>query len=89
MRSDVSRMHCRFDMEGDRVIVADLNSTNGTFVNVQQIAAPTRLNEGDRMRVGSFILRYHTDAAAAERTPRGLVPDIAALAENEKGNPRI
>jgi hypothetical protein len=85
-RSDVSRMHCRIDVESDRLIVADLNSTNGTFVNDQRIAAPTRLNAGDRLKVGSFILRYDTDAAAAERTQRGPLPDFLAEAKNESGN---
>jgi pSer/pThr/pTyr-binding forkhead associated (FHA) protein len=85
-RSDVSRMHCRIDVEGDRLIVADLSSTNGTFINDQRIAAPTRLYAGDRLRVGSFILRYDTEAAAAERTQRGPAPDFAMPTENESGN---
>ncbi|HET6609083.1 MAG TPA: FHA domain-containing protein, partial [Rhodopila sp.] len=75
-RSDVSRMHCRIDLEGGRVMVADLNSTNGTFVNDHRIAAPTPLNPGDRLKVGSFVLRYDTDAAASEPTQRGPAPDF-------------
>src|SRR5262245_57698787 len=35
---EASRAHARIDILGDRVILRDLNSTNGTFVNEQKIA---------------------------------------------------
>ncbi len=88
-RSDVSRTHCRVAPEGDGLAVADLNSTNGTFLNDRRISQPTPLKPGDRLRVGSFVLRYDTDAAAAESTQRAPAPDFAALGgadENKRGN---
>lgn len=88
-RSDVSRTHCRIAPEGTGLVVADLNSTNGTFLNDRRISQPTPLKPGDRLRVGSFVLRYDTDAAATESTQRAPAPDFAALGgrnENERGN---
>ncbi len=48
----VSRMHARIYMEGDNYYIEDLNSTNGTFLNDQRLAAytKTRLKEGDLLR---------------------------------------
>src|SRR6202012_1765306 len=74
-RSDVSRTHCRIEAEGDRLLGADLHSTNGTFVNDQRLTAPSVLHPGDRLRIGSFVLQYDSDAAAADRTQRGPAPE--------------
>jgi pSer/pThr/pTyr-binding forkhead associated (FHA) protein len=35
-----------------RVLVEDLGSLNGTFVNNRRVYAPTRLYPGDRLRLG-------------------------------------
>jgi pSer/pThr/pTyr-binding forkhead associated (FHA) protein len=51
---DVSRRHCRFDYEGGRWRVIDLDSLNGIFVN----DAPVReadLRHRDRLRIGGFL----------------------------------
>lgn len=48
----VSRFHCRFtgSQEGG-LLLEDLESTNGTFVNDKRVARAT-LTQGDRVRVG-------------------------------------
>jgi FHA domain len=55
---EVSRQHCRIQLEGDSVAAEDLGSTNGTFVGGQRIEGPTRLANGSHIAVGSFLLRY-------------------------------
>jgi FHA domain len=88
-RSDVSRTHCRIETEGDRLVVSDLQSTNGTFVNDQRLTAPCVLQAGDRLRIGSFVLQYDSDAAAADRTQRGPAPELVATLKtgrNKAGN---
>jgi len=53
----VSRSHARltFDPAGN-VYIEDLQSTNGTFVNGERITK-TRLQEGDRVLIGTSILK--------------------------------
>jgi hypothetical protein len=63
--ADISRAHCRIVAEGGGMAVADLNSTNGTFVNDRRIAATTPLKDGDRLQVGSHILVFHESAPSA------------------------
>jgi two-component system cell cycle response regulator len=53
----LSRRHARFsiDASGD-VIVEDLGSTNGTFVNGERISGPRVLRDGDRVEVGTATI---------------------------------
>ena len=48
-----SRRHALIQHQGDNVyLISDLGSSNGTSVNGQRISQPTRLNAGDRIRIG-------------------------------------
>ncbi len=54
-RALVSRLHCRLINASDRLEVEDLDSTNGTFVNDQQVKRKV-LVTGDTLRVGRVEL---------------------------------
>jgi pSer/pThr/pTyr-binding forkhead associated (FHA) protein len=49
---DVSRKHCVFAEEKGGLIVEDLHSRNGTYVNGERIGLRTELKEGDVVRIG-------------------------------------
>ncbi len=63
----VSRKHAKIGMSGDQIVIQDLGSTNGTFVNGEKIKR-TRLKEGDRILVGTSIIKVVVAQAAAENT---------------------
>ncbi len=48
----VSRLHCRLEAVDDQVLVIDLESTNGTFVNDERVRQQATLKSGDTLRVG-------------------------------------
>jgi diguanylate cyclase (GGDEF)-like protein len=52
---DVSRMHAIIHCDQSRILVEDLGSTNGTFVNGKRVTTQT-LNVGDEVEIGDFIL---------------------------------
>lgn len=52
----VSRRHARIELVAGKVLVKDLGSTNGTFVNGERVEQ-ARLLEGDRLLVGTSILK--------------------------------
>jgi hypothetical protein len=52
----VSRKHAKISWNNDALIIEDLGSTNGTFVNGEKIKR-ARLKEGDRVLVGTSIVR--------------------------------
>jgi serine phosphatase RsbU (regulator of sigma subunit) len=55
----VSRRHCRLELRGDDVVLSDLSSTNGTYVNDERISAPVGLADGARITIGAHSLSYH------------------------------
>lgn len=49
----VSRMHARLSVQGESVVVEDLHSTNGVYVNGLRVGHSTVLREGDRILIGT------------------------------------
>ena len=59
---EVSRLHSCLRMETERgqvrrIVLEDLKSTNGTFLNGRPLLRPAELSAGDRVAVGSHILK--------------------------------
>lgn len=52
----VSRHHVRFTVDDAGLSLSDLESTNGTYVNGERLAAGM-LQEGDELMIGKFHLR--------------------------------
>jgi pSer/pThr/pTyr-binding forkhead associated (FHA) protein len=50
----VSHRHCELRTEGDKIIIHDCHSTNGTFINTEKIEEDVELHEGDRIKIGSL-----------------------------------
>lgn len=63
----VSRKHAKIQLQQDQIWIEDLGSTNGTFVNGEKIKR-ARLKEGDRVLIGTSILKLVTAEAQAETT---------------------
>ncbi len=53
LHASVSREHCQIDIRSDSIIVTDLQSRNGTFVNGVPIAQST-LALGDTLMCGQY-----------------------------------
>lgn len=54
----VSGHHAKVDSVGEKYLLTDLNSKNGTFVNEQQITAPHWLQHGDVVIIGKHYLIF-------------------------------
>ncbi|WP_376695279.1 FHA domain-containing protein [Wenzhouxiangella sp. EGI_FJ10305] len=90
----ISRRHLRLALEGDRVIVEDLGSTNGTFVNDERLSGPAVLRPGDRLHIADYAFSVHSlaqlDRAANRRAgaPQTLAGQtIAGFTEDPDGFP--
>jgi ABC-type multidrug transport system ATPase subunit/pSer/pThr/pTyr-binding forkhead associated (FHA) protein len=53
----VSRYHASLTYGGQQPVIADLGSTNGTFVNGEPLKAPRLLHPTDMVSLGGFLLR--------------------------------
>jgi hypothetical protein len=50
-----STLHARLFRRNDQLWVEDLGSTNGTYVNSEQISKAVRLGKGDLLQIGSTV----------------------------------
>jgi len=53
---EASRRHAVVTRDGEGLVVRDLDSTNGTWVNEERVAPERRMRVGDRLRIGSTVL---------------------------------
>jgi pSer/pThr/pTyr-binding forkhead associated (FHA) protein/predicted Ser/Thr protein kinase len=62
---EISRRHARVSRGADgQLVIEDLGSANGTFVNDERIGAPRTLDLGDVVRVGKAILQVTDNSGA-------------------------
>ena len=58
----LSRHHCRVSMDEHGVFwLEDLASTNATFLNARKVQDKERLQYGDRIVIGTTILRFYLE----------------------------
>src|SRR6266481_5248422 len=60
----VSSHHCELFLRGNEVVVKDLNSTNGTYINGEKVSEAV-LKPGQILRLGMIEMRLETEEAAA------------------------
>jgi hypothetical protein len=53
-----SSRHARISREGHVVVIEDLGSTNGTYLNDDPLTGPQPLHDGDRIRIGDSEFSY-------------------------------
>jgi hypothetical protein len=70
----ISRAHAVLCVENDRLIIQDLDSTNGLKVNDQTVLHAD-LGSLDQVAVGSFVLRFHLYSSSAGRG-KALAPVV-------------
>jgi DNA-binding response OmpR family regulator len=79
----VSRYHAEVRREGDRYVLLDLGSKNGTFLNGRRITTPTSLSDGDEIQVTPIVTLTFVDYGSTAPLPEemrapGLQLDILA-----------
>ena len=70
----VSRNHVWVRRRGDGVEVTDLGSANGTYVNGMRVRAPTRLGDGDVLRIGRISLKVAVPGELGQAMGTGARP---------------
>lgn len=84
-RPEVSREHCEIRVDGGRLLVRDLGSSNGTLIDGKRISGETAVPAGSVLTIGpaTFVIQIDgqpatIDAAAALR--RGAAAPAAVAA---------
>lgn len=68
----VSRKHAKISFSDGKITIEDLGSTNGTFVNGEKVKQ-ARLKEGDRILIGTSILKLVHQGAEAANVDESMV----------------
>lgn len=77
----VSREHCMIGLANDELLVTDLNSTNGTFIDDERVSRGTILPVGSALRLGQVSMKHLilTRAEAEWRTSLNSAADHGGL----------
>src|SRR6267378_1481818 len=59
----ISSHHCEVLLRGSEVVVRDLNSTNGTFINGEKVTESV-IKAGQVLRLGQIEIKLETEGAA-------------------------
>ena len=83
----VSREHCEILVGDGKVVINDMNSRNGTFVNGKQLEKSHKAKSGDSLRVGRLQFEVVIDPVkASTKNPRvaGVVEAASRTAASKK-----
>jgi predicted component of type VI protein secretion system len=79
---EISRRHCTIAPgPHDDVVITDLGSTNGTWINGTRIGGPTVVRQGDEVRLGDCVCRLEIPHAAPAPPPPAPVGGPAPAAQ--------
>lgn len=87
----VSRDHAELMLEGDRLILRDLGSSNGTYHNNTRIEREVIISAGDMVAVGPCLITVQIDGQPADVTRPDLIDDSDAtptVAPPAQGSPQ-
>ena len=82
----VSSHHCEVLLRGGEILIRDLNSTNGTFINDAPITESV-LKPGQKLRLGQIELKLETEGAAPATAAPGAAPAAAPKAPAAPATP--
>ena len=77
--NNISRAHCEILVNGEKITLRDLDSSNGTFLNGEQISEMS-LKAGDQIKLGPVVFTVQIDGE-----PKDIAPPTPASA---KASPR-
>jgi predicted component of type VI protein secretion system len=74
----ISKRHCALIVRDEALIVRDLKSTNGTFVNDERVEGERELAEGDQLKIGPLLFGVRLGKPPGVDRPTPLPPTKSA-----------
>jgi predicted component of type VI protein secretion system len=81
----ISKQHCALTVRDGKVFIRDCGSTNGTFINGEQVAGEREVKTGDRLKVGPLEFDIRVEAGAP--VPAAARPPAAKPAAKPAAQP--
>jgi len=79
----ISKRHCAILVKDGKVVVRDFDSTNGTFVNDEQVKGEREVRHNDNLRVGPLTFRVNIEVTAPVNKPTPPPPKAAEASDDE------
>ena len=73
----ISKRHCAILVKENRVVVRDFNSTNGTFVNKEQVKNELELANDDILQVGPISFKIELEKPVSVTKPTPAPPSVS------------
>src|SRR6267143_958074 len=86
-KGNISKKHTRIVVKDGKIIVLDLRSTNGTYVNGRKLAGPQLISPADKVYIGDFIL--NVEPPDLELPQNGAPADGTPVAEEPTMTPAL
>lgn len=83
---EVSRHHAKLQVTPDGVVIEDMGSANGSFVNNQRIHAPTLLKAGDELRLDTIRFLLMSPGMDAHPAATARAEPVAPPVEKKSNN---
>jgi serine phosphatase RsbU (regulator of sigma subunit) len=74
---EISRRHCTVRMERGALIVTDLGSTNGTFLEGRRVTGSVEVAVGALLQIGRTVLKYERRSRREVQIAENLARDLA------------
>ncbi|MCC6954764.1 MAG: Flp pilus assembly complex ATPase component TadA [Deltaproteobacteria bacterium] len=91
----ISRFHATIALEGDTLVITDVGSTNGTFVNAQKTEGKVPVKPTDAVVIGDYVISVAYRREDESESDKPLEPikteaiEPAAPVEEKKPAPRV
>lgn len=86
----ISEHHCEILIDGNKVLLRDLDSRSGTFLNDERVVSSQVVEPGDRMRVGRLEFDIAIERVASDADPvDDFVSDLLVQADEEERVSRL
>ena len=81
----ISRKHTSIEYDGEGYVVADLGSSNGTYVNGEALKAATKLKPGDVIGIAKFELQFQDDSRSElDKMTGGLDLEATMMVDSDR-----
>ena len=87
--SSISRFHARVEQRGQQILLIDLDSLGGTYVNGNRIQKPYTLAHGDKISIGSTQWQFYIEPSLAPAVEKADAKDGYAFISYSRTDSKI
>jgi len=79
----ISKRHCALLIQGDKVLIRDFDSTNGTVLNDEPVKGEQELKNDDRLLIGPLSFLVRMEAGAGKPVAAAIKPPASESTDDE------